>query len=77
MGEKLIDLTIIILLALNIIFFWDTRQLNQGVTPILRLYNDAIVQCKDDACRQYMTMFYVRTLRELNNEQKEIKGATK
>ena len=40
----------------------------KGVTPILKVYNDAIVQCKDDACRQYVNVFYVRALRELTGE---------
>ena len=46
-------------------------QNNKGVTPILKLYNDAVVQCKDEACRQYMTTFYIRVLRDLTSEVKK------
>lgn len=75
--ELKIILTIsnIIVLAVNIALF--TVKANQGVTPILRLYNDTIVQCKDDACRQYVNVFYVRVLRELTSEPQEVKGESK
>lgn len=60
-------LTIVNILILLITMGVCLPKSHNGVENILNTYNNAIVQCKDDACRQYVNVFYVRALHELTS----------